>query len=69
MVQVRLEIRTGTARFRVSVRAQSTQRAVSLADARYPGGEARVLRPAEPELADFAVATRAGRRTIREVAA
>lgn len=49
MVQVRLEIRTGTARFRVSVRAQSAQRAVSLAGARYPGGEVRLLRsPAEP---------------------
>jgi hypothetical protein len=55
MVQVRLEVRTGTARFRVSVRAQSTRRAVSLlVDARYPGGEVRVLRPAEPDLADFA---------------
>jgi hypothetical protein len=52
MVQVRLEVRTGTARFRVSVRAQSAQRAVSLADARYPGGEVRVLRSAEPDLAD-----------------
>jgi hypothetical protein len=58
MVQVRLEVRTGTARFRVSVRAQSAQRAVSLAGARYPGGEVRVLRPAGP---DFAAGTRAGR--------
>jgi len=54
MVQVRLEVRTGAARFRVSVRAQSTQRAVSLAGARYPGGEVRVLRPAGPDLTDFA---------------
>ena len=46
MVQVRLEVRTGTARFRVSVRAQSAQRAMSLAGARYPGGEVRVLRSA-----------------------
>jgi hypothetical protein len=45
MVQVRVEVRTGTARFRVSVRAQSARRAVSLAGARYPGGEVRVLRP------------------------
>jgi hypothetical protein len=52
MVQVRLEVRTGTARFRVSVRAHSAQRTVSLADARYPGGEVRVLRSAEPDLAD-----------------
>ena len=68
MVQVRLEIRTGTARFRVSVRAQSTQRAVSLADARYPGGEVRLLQPAEPELPGVATETPAG-RAFREVAA
>ena len=51
MVQVRLEVRTGTARFRVTVRAQSTHRALSFADVRYPGGEVRVLRPAGPVLA------------------
>ncbi len=49
MVQVRLEVRTGSARFRVSVRAQSTQRAMRLAGAWYPGArEVRVLRPAMP---------------------
>ena len=68
MVQVGLEVRTGTARFRVSVRAQSTQRAVSLADARYPGGEVRLLQPAEPELAGVAAGTPAG-RAFPEVAA
>ncbi len=58
MVQLRLEVRTGTARFRVSVRAQSAQRAVSLAGSRYPGGEVRVLRPAGPILAGvFATGT------------
>ena len=50
MVQVRLEVRTGTARFRVSVRAQSAQRAMSFASARYPDGEVRVLRSATPIL-------------------
>jgi hypothetical protein len=54
MVQVRLEVRTGTARFRVSVRAQSARRAVSLAGARYRGGEVKVLRPAETDLTGFA---------------
>ncbi len=58
MVQVRLEVRTGTARFRVSVRAQSTQRAVSLAAARYQGGEVRLLQPADrPAEPDFAAGT------------
>ena len=69
MVQVRLEVRTGTARFRVSVRAQSTQRAVSLAGARYPGGEVRVLRPAEPDLAGVFVATTEGAGPFGKAAA
>jgi hypothetical protein len=57
MVQVRLEVRTGTARFWVSVRARSVQRAMSLAGARYPGGEVRVLRSAEPPAASVAATT------------
>jgi hypothetical protein len=69
MVQVRLEVRTGTARFRVSVRAQSARRAVSLADARYPGGEVRVLRPAGPILAGVSVATAEGAGPFRKAAA
>ena len=68
MVQVRLEVRTGTARFRVSVRARSTQRAVSLTGARYPGGEVRMIRPAEPLFAGVAAAT-ASAGSLREVAA
>ncbi len=51
MVQVKLEVRTGAARFRVSARASSVQRAVSLAGARYPGGEVRLISPAEPVFA------------------
>ncbi len=49
MVQVQLEVRTGAARFRVSARARSIRRAVSLAGARYPGGEVRLVLPVEPE--------------------
>jgi len=49
MIQVVLEIRTGAARFRVSARAASIQRAVSIAGARYPGGEVRLILPVEPE--------------------
>jgi hypothetical protein len=69
MVQVRLEVRTGTARFRVSVRAQSAQRAVSLAGTRYPGGEVRVLHPAGPILAGDFVATTEGVGPFRKAAA
>lgn len=50
MVQVRLEVRTGAARFRVSVSACSVQRAVSLADARYRDGEVRVISSVQPIL-------------------
>jgi hypothetical protein len=69
MVQVRLEVRTGTARFRVSVRAQSARRAVSLAGVRYPGGEVRVLRPAGPVLADVGATETEGAEPFREAAA
>ena len=69
MVQVRLEVRTGTARFRVSVRAQSARRAVSLAGARYRGGEVMVLRPAGPILAGVSVATTGGSGPFRKAMA
>ena len=49
MIQVLLEVRAGAARFRVSARATSIQRAVSLTGARYPGGEVRLVLPVEPE--------------------
>ena len=69
MVQVRLEVRTGPTRFRVSVRARSAQRAVSLAGARYPGGEVRVLRPAGLILADVGATETEGAGPFREAAA
>ena len=50
MIQVQLEVRSGATRFRVSARAASIQRAVSVAGARYPGGEVRLVRPVEPEM-------------------
>jgi hypothetical protein len=69
MVQVGIEVRTGTARFRVSVRAQSAQRAVSLAGVRYPGSEVRVLRPAGPILAGVFVPTTEGAGPFGKAAA
>ena len=51
MVKVQLEVRTGSARFRVSARAGSIRRAVSLAGARHPRGEVRLVSPVEPEAA------------------
>ena len=49
MVKVSMEVRKGTSRFAVAVRAESLQRAVSLVRGRYPGGDCRVLFPVDPE--------------------
>ena len=49
MVKVSVEVRKGASRFAVAVSAGSVQRAVSLVRGRYPGGECRVLFPADPE--------------------
>ncbi len=49
MIQVVFEVHTGAARFRVSARAQSIQRAMSIAGARYPNAEVRLALPVEPE--------------------
>lgn len=48
MVKVSMEVRKGASRFAVAVSAESIQRAVSLVRGRYPGGECRVLSPADP---------------------
>jgi hypothetical protein len=47
MVKVSMEVRKGASRFAVAVSAESIQRAVSLVRVRYPGGECRVLFPAD----------------------
>ena len=49
MVKVSVEVRSGTARFRVGVQALSIRRALSLVGGRYPQGEVRVAFPIEPE--------------------
>jgi hypothetical protein len=49
MVKVSVEVRTGTARVRVGVQAQSIRKALSLVGARYPGGEVRVSFPIDPD--------------------
>jgi hypothetical protein len=54
MLKVQLEVRTGSARFRVSARAGSVRRALSLAGARYPRGEVRLVLPVEEPEAAFA---------------
>ena len=49
MVKVSVEVRSGTARFRVGVQAPSISQALSLVGARYPRREVRVAFPIEPE--------------------
>ena len=49
LIQVVVEVRSGAASFRVSVRAHSIERAISLVRDSYPGAEARLVLPVEPE--------------------
>src|SRR5215208_4588563 len=53
MVQVSVEVRSGSARFWVSVRAQSVQPAASIVAGRYPGMDVKVKFPIDPK--DFFV--------------
>ncbi len=49
MSKVSVEVRSGTARFGVGVKARSTRKALSMVGGRYPRGEVRVVPPLEPE--------------------
>ena len=49
LVRVSVEVRNGTARFRVGVQAGSIRKALSMVGGRYPRGVVRVLFPVEPE--------------------
>ena len=49
MVKVSIEVRSGAARFRVGVQAESIERAVSLVEKRFPGRNVKVSFPIDPE--------------------
>jgi hypothetical protein len=49
VIKVCIEARSGSARFKVSVRAESIWRALSLVGERYPKGEAEVKFPIDLE--------------------
>jgi hypothetical protein len=49
MVRISVEVRSGTARFRVGVQAQSIRKALSVVGGRYPHGVVEVVFPIEPE--------------------
>ena len=68
-----MEVRSGTASFRVGVQAHSIHKALSMVEARHPQGEVRVASPIEP--GDFftrelsALARIAGREQVQSEAA
>ena len=49
MVRISVEVRSGTARFRVGVQAQSIRKALSMVAGSYPRAVVRVAFPIEPE--------------------
>jgi hypothetical protein len=49
MIRVNIEVRDGQAGFAVPVQAESISQALRIADGLFPGGEARVVFPIEPE--------------------
>ena len=49
MIKVSVEVREGTALFRVAVQAESIGRAMSIMQGRHPGRDVRVVFPIEPE--------------------
>ena len=49
MVRVSIEVDSGAARFGLAVRAESIRQALSIAEVLYPGADARVVFPIDPE--------------------
>jgi hypothetical protein len=49
MIRVSVEVCSAAGRFRAAVWAKSIERALSVVKVHYPGGEARVIFPIEPE--------------------
>ena len=50
MIRVLVEVRSGATRFTAEMQAESIKQAVTLAIARHPGCEAKVLFPIDPEV-------------------
>lgn len=49
MIRLSIEVHSGSANFRVTAWAEGIEQALSLTEACYPGAEARVVFPVEPE--------------------
>ena len=68
-VRISIEVRSGTARFRVGVQAENIRKALGLVGARYPHGVVRVVFPEEPEGYFVGAPSVPARTTAHEVAA
>ena len=49
MVRISVEVRSGSARFRVGVQAENIRKALGMVSGRYPRGVVRVVFPIEPD--------------------
>ena len=49
MIKISIEVKSGAARFKVTVQAESIERAMEMAKRYNPGNECRVIFPIEPE--------------------
>ncbi len=49
MIKVLIEVGSGNARLSATVQAETILRAVGVVETRYPGSEARVVHPIDPE--------------------
>ena len=49
MIRISVQVRSGTARFRVAVQAESIERAVESVGRQYPGKVCKVTFPIDPE--------------------
>jgi hypothetical protein len=49
MIKISIEVKSGAARFKVTLQAESIERAMEMAKRYNPGNECRVVFPIEPE--------------------
>ncbi len=50
MIRISVEVRSGAARIRVLIQAESIERALAIAQRHNPGKECRVIFPLDPEV-------------------
>jgi hypothetical protein len=49
MIRISVQVRSGTARFRVAIQAESIERALEMVARQHPGKECEVTFPIDPE--------------------